>query len=133
MTEREILCRCGGSIRNAEAWKIGRWDWRWLSGALTDGVSVADIDAVLERGGRFLFIETKGPGVPLARGQSLLLQRLARDPRHTVVVLWGEPDAPSLMELIGLRGRVPTSRDEFWQFVANWWTSVSRLQRAEAS
>lgn len=131
MDERVIICRCRGAIRNAEAWKVGRWDWRWLSGALTDGVSVADIDAVIERGGSFLFIETKALGVVIERGQLLLLQRLARNPRHTVVILRGQLDEPEWMEIVGQHGRVPTSRDEFWTFVANWWTSVTRLEKTE--
>lgn len=45
-----------------------------------------DIDGVVEINGSFLFLEEKGPGVPLQFGQMLMFRRLSERPGVTVVI-----------------------------------------------
>lgn len=122
-----VRCRCRGYIVSAEAWKLGRWDWSWLTSAFTDGVRVMDVDALVERNGRFLAFETKGNGVLVPKGQRLALERLARLPEFRVVLLEGAADAPEFMEVIGTGQRRPTDMDGVWNYTADWWQATSRM------
>lgn len=120
-----VKCRCKGYIISAEAWKLGRWDWSWLTSAFTDGVRVMDVDALVERSGRFLAFETKATGVIVPKGQRLALERMARLPEFTVVVLEGNPDEPKWMEIVGTNQRRETDLDGVWAYTANWWQRTS--------
>lgn len=124
---RALKCRCAGYIYSAEAWKLGRWDWSWLTSAFTDGVRVMDIDALVERNGRFLAFETKPIGVAPPRGQKLALERLARLPEFTVGVLEGEPDDPAWFEILGAGRRYEADRDAVWNYTADWWQRTTAL------
>jgi len=130
MNEREIrCCTCRGAIRNAESWKLGRWDWRSLSGAFRRGVTPSDIDGIVENNRQFLIFETKDTDVDIPRGQLLMLQRLAMLPGVTVCVLWGPPDEPLFMEVIGEQRKRTDSR-QLWNFVADWWCRTSIRKEA---
>ena len=61
-------------------------NWRCI-GDLPDGMSVMDVDGVLEHRGHFLWLEYKGPDGLLSVGESLTLEALARCPGHTVLVI----------------------------------------------
>lgn len=124
---KAVKCRCSGYIHSAEAWKLGRWDWSWLTSAFTDGVRVMDVDALVERNGRFLAFETKASGVAVPRGQRLALERMARLPEFTVAVLQGDPDEPMQMELIGTGNAKPCSQDSVWNYAADWWQRTSAM------
>lgn len=72
-------------IRDGEKFLAGRWAWDALgySSAFPGAISFSDIDAVVERKGRFLFLEMKEyrdnrePG-SVPTGQRILLERLAK-------------------------------------------------------
>lgn len=117
---REIICRCGGAIRNAEAWKLGRWSWDWLSSAFPDRISISDLDAIVESNGHLLVFETKGVGVPVEKGQRQLLEQLARVPNSTVCIIWGNPDEPVEIEIIGKGKRSAADRDRIWAIASAW-------------
>lgn len=57
--------------------------------AFPDGQGMTDVDAVIERRGQFLLFECKKPGVPIPKGQEIMLRHLSLDPLFTVGVLWG--------------------------------------------
>lgn len=80
-------------------------DLAMFDGLLPRGASGSDIDGFWEIGGRFLFIEAKGEGVPVPgnEGQGGALRRLARLPGVTVWFIrplgdrwqWRDLGAPS--------------------------------------
>lgn len=60
--------------------------WDDFNEAYPRAIRPTDIDGVVEINGSFLFLEEKGPGVPLQFGQMLMFRRLAERPNVTVVV-----------------------------------------------
>lgn len=125
---REIICHCSGSIRNAEAWKLGRYDWRWLYWCFGRHVRLSDFDYFVECNGHFLVIETKALNAPESRGQYLALERMAALPEFTVVMLWGrEPDCPEFMAELP-RPRQRCDREDVMVFVQNWWRTSNTIR-----
>lgn len=72
------------------------WDYAFLDGCFGESkIKPMDIDGMIERHGHFLFIETKKPDVrKIPTGQMMALERLATSLNSTVLVLFGEPNAP---------------------------------------
>lgn len=62
-------------------------NWGVLDGVLPRGIRPSDLDGVIEMNGRFLWLEYKGPGAALPRGQRLMYEALALTPKHTVMVI----------------------------------------------
>lgn len=130
-----VTCQCRGQILRAEAWTLGRWDWRPVFGSFADNVRPMDIDFIVERNGRFLVFETKAPGVEIAQGQRRALQALSRLPQFTVAVLWGAPDEVQTIQRVrhGRWGtRYPITNPQLWHFCAQWWTHVANNRKRPA-
>ncbi len=107
-------------IKNRDAYRDAAWDWDWLKGCFGSGlIRPSDIDGVVERHGAFLFLEAKPAGKEIGMGQRILLEALARLPQVTVLILWGEPEKPGEMEVIG-RKRVQCDRDDVIAFCRHW-------------
>lgn len=81
---------------------------------------------VVERAGRFLFIETKAPHEALPVGQERLLKELSYLERFTVVLLEGPKSWPEKMERFYFGGRYPraTNREQFQGFVDRWFATA---------
>ena len=80
------------TIRNFEHLAKNTWDWACFDGCFGGTkISMSDIDGVVERGGNFLFVETKAPGATINMGQSILLSHLAKLENAYVLVVWGKP------------------------------------------
>jgi hypothetical protein len=113
-----------GDIRSRTAEENAHWDWSWLNGSFGHTkISPSDIDALVERQGRFLIFETKSLGDNPSEGQWILLKTLARLPDFTVYVLWGKRSWPERMQRIyGTRlGPVESaSREKVQEEVARW-------------
>lgn len=62
-------------------------DWAALTGCFSGHVAPSDIDGVVERRGRCLFLEHKRPGVAIREGQLRLFRCLAGR-GDTVIVIW---------------------------------------------
>lgn len=99
-------------IRDWEKFKRGRWDWTRLGyeAGFPRGIQFTDLDATIEMNGHFLFIETKhheGEGeIPaLQTGQRLYLERLAINPRHLVLVVYGDAAANHVWAVTRFRWR----------------------------
>lgn len=58
--------------------------------AFPEGQGMTDVDAIIERRGQFLLFECKKPGVPIPKGQEIMLKHLSRVPQFTAGVLWGD-------------------------------------------
>ena len=76
--------------------------WDDIAGCFSGGARPTDIDAMVEIGGQFLFIEQKRAGVYLPDGQRKALQRLADvgAGRITVTVLRDVTDNPDAFDVL---------------------------------
>lgn len=88
------------SINSPEAFCASLWDWACLEGCFGGKIRPSDIDGCVERNGHFLFLETKLPEARVPMGQSILLERLAKNPMNTVIFIWGKSGDPKKMKLI---------------------------------
>ena len=69
----------------------GLFSWDWLEGCFGEtNIKAMDLDAIVERRGRFLIFETKRPGVDIPTGQRLTLEARFKTGLFTVVELWGK-------------------------------------------
>ena len=90
------------TFRNsASAGNDGDFHWEWVVDgilAVSPGSKIrpTDIDATLERNGNFLFIETKDEGVPVTKGQHVLLSRLHAIGVFTIMLVWGKKEPAEL-------------------------------------
>ena len=83
------------TIRNRELFEVlrpagfdGLFDWDFLKPAFNGTkIEPMDLDAIVERGGKFLIFETKASGVPIPRGQQITLDRLLSDGNKTLFFL----------------------------------------------
>lgn len=65
---------CGTKVKETD---LGLRDFRWL-GNLPGRIAPMDIDFLLERGGDFLAMEFKPPGVPPSRGALITFRELRK-------------------------------------------------------
>lgn len=92
-----------------------------------------DIDFLVERNGKFLVLEAKGPNVEIGKGQRRALEALARIPQFTVATVWGEPDEPTHLQkcVRGLwRPQTPITSGDLWGWGADWWLYANGRRRA---
>lgn len=101
------------------------WDWSILDGCFGEtNISPSDVDGMVERNGHHLFLETKGDGVEIPMGQWLSYKSLAKKPRTTVIIIWGERNTPTkLLVLWGKleREHFPASCEILWGVVHGWY------------
>ena len=108
------------TIENRKAFDAALWDWGILLGAFPRRVTPSDIDGHTEIGGCHLFIECKGPGVPVPEdGQYISLARLAFHAVNTVVYVWGKPNCPTHYQVIGFPIQACTL-ESFREFCVHW-------------
>lgn len=85
-------------IRDAQMFLSGRWDWDRLGygGCFPSKVSFGDVDALIERRHRFLFIENKSLNsagqatLQMPKGQEIALTRLALLPGVVGLLIAGD-------------------------------------------
>lgn len=85
----------------------GFWNWDILDGCFgKTNIKPSDIDGVTERNGKFLFIETKTPGVEVPMGQRILLNNLVnlKNGFVFVIIIWGNTDNPEYAQTISTLG-----------------------------
>jgi hypothetical protein len=118
------------TIRNPNAYRDGAWDWGFLDGCFAPTrVRVSDIDGIVERRGRFLVIETKPRNELMTKGQQLLLDAFARMENFTVLVIYGEANAPQAMRHWP-RPEQPATAGHVQAFVRDWWGWANGLREA---
>ncbi len=109
------------------------WNWSWIDGCFgITNISPTDIDAVIERNGRILVIETKHLNEELPTGQQLLFEQFSRKAGVVVVVLWGNRDMPEYLQVCtgGVWGAMrPTDKDSFRRGVQRWFETAEQLKR----
>ena len=81
------------NIKNEVFFRDSMWDWTPFNKCFRYGIRISDIDGVVERNGKCLYIETKSPGTPIPIGQQKLHQQWLRK-GDTVLIVWGQPNSP---------------------------------------
>lgn len=106
-------------IRNWDAFKRGRWNWNEFGYEryLTRGCAFGDVDALIESGGRHLFVECKHwgdndnplpnpsePPLGIPKGQWMSLHRLAHKQDIDVWLFYGdgERNIPNYLVEVGV-------------------------------
>lgn len=87
------------NIRDVEYYQGSFWDWSFLNDVFTHNIKVSDIDGVVERNGKFLYIETKRPNKPITTGQDIMHQAWLNQ-GHTVLRIWGIENKPERATLL---------------------------------
>ena len=113
------------TINNAELYMAGVWDWAILDGCFGQTrIRPTDVDGLIERNGKCLFIETKKPGAPIPYGQALLHRALVQA-GFSVVLVWGETNTPSKIKLLTPHASKiyePADIEAFRALVCQWFT-----------
>ncbi len=66
----------------------GVFDWDFLKPAFAPTkIEPMDLDAIVERNGRFLVFETKSQEKPIPQGQVITLEQLAKTRLFTIIIL----------------------------------------------
>lgn len=88
------------SINDPHKYVSNLWDWQCLDGCFGMTIKPSDIDGHVERGGFYLYIETKAPTVTqLSNGQQKAIVRRVRDGITTYMVVWGKPGQPEAIHV----------------------------------
>ena len=94
-------------IQNWQKQIGGAWDWhKLLAGCFGEGkIRITNIDGMAERRAEFLFIETKGVGVPIPTGQDIAFRnlKLKLGPQCLFLIISGPRNNP--MEIVSLGTR----------------------------
>jgi len=120
------------TIRNMEKFASSIWDWGILDGCFGDTrIKPTDIDGCIERNGHSLFIETKGPGVPVPDGQVIMFRNWVKTGVISVLVIWGETNKPQEMMMYtfwGEKSKRPIDLDGLKKAVSSWyeWANQQR-------
>jgi hypothetical protein len=100
-------------------------DWDDLLPCFPRGIAPTDVDGLVEIGSNLLFMEQKGPGVPIPDAQRLALQRASR--REGVTTLFFRPPLRVASDLECLifgngppDGWQPCSRDQLKDWLRAW-------------
>lgn len=132
-----------GNIRDMESAVASIWDWHFLNDCFTRGITVADIDGIIERHGYFLVLEAKRPGAGQPLGQKILYENMVKTGLFTVVYFWGKDNDPDSIECVevlkpekwGERGRVissgkiPYNKGKFINLVGRWYKKANSTPR----
>lgn len=114
------------------------WNWKPVSDLLPGKAGVSDIDGVIERRGRFLFIESKHPGERLSTGQFIMLRNLAvlDEEKVRVVIAYGDRTTGIIeyYKRVTRKGLgVKQTGEEFNAAVKSWFSQASRGRRGDDS
>jgi hypothetical protein len=108
----------------------GLWDWGCLNGCFGDTkIKPTDVDGFVERKGKFLWLETKSPGVKIPYGQARTFKALVRTGLFVVFVIWGQTNKPQEL-LIMQKGKTAPKKQcdlvELRQKTSMWFDYVNR-------
>ena len=120
-------------FKNLSAGNDGVFDWEWLNEAFKPSkITLTDLDAIVERNGQFLVIETKSSN-HLPQGQKILLEQLVRKGSFTIFYVVGKnKDNISFLEIWGLdkksniikyKSQKPSGA-ELFRLVKRWYAMV---------
>lgn len=111
-------------IKDMGQYMAAVWDWGFLGPAL-GRCAVSDLDGIVERGGRFLVLETKRPGVPVPRGQAIMFDAMVAA-GMTVIIIWGHANQPTRVQVWGETTIHPTNAEHLRHLVREWFIRAGR-------
>lgn len=113
------------TINNPDAFCAGLWDWSILDGCFGETkIKPTDVDGFVERHGKFLWLETKAPGASIPHGQMLTFLALQKLQVFTIMVIWGEKNAPVEIQLMTrheIRDKEKCDVTKLQKLVSNWY------------
>ena len=114
----------------------GQFHWEFLKGAFGPSIMPMDMDAVIERNGYFLVIETKNnENVAIPYGQKLSLKTLAKTGYFSVMILYGKsPDKITSYQLwYGDKEYTvkPADAEMVYSRCSSWYSYVNSLPKPE--
>lgn len=109
------------NLRDRDNYRDGAWDWEFLNSCFNWGIRPTDIDGFVERNGYCLYFEAKRASEALKGGQKRALAHLARQPKNTVLVIYGDPNKPVAMEHLGYGEKVAATEADIIEFVSAWY------------
>ena len=116
------------TIKNPEAFIAGVWDWGILRGCFGETkIEPTDIDGLVERKGKFLIIEAKAPSANLQVGQEITFEALRQTGLFTIIVVWGETNKSSRIEVWTREGKFPirtSGLKTLRKIVAKWFLAA---------
>ena len=121
------------NIRNLEVYENSFWDWTPYNSCFGDTmIRISDVDGIVERKGKFLFLETKRPDELLTIGQRRLHDALRETGLFWVLVIRGERNTPINYSL-RIKGmpeekKNVTGEDEIKKVVQKWfkWADIKQ-------
>ena len=121
-------------IRNMKNYTNSVWQWcEVLKGCFGNTtIEPSDIDGIVERNGYFLVIEAKGKNARLSRGQEIMLRRLAKIDKFTVIVVWGDkykPERLLVMTKEGDKNYENINVSKLRHVVIEWWLEANQNGR----
>lgn len=112
------------SIRNIDSFVKNLWDWKILDGCFGKSrISPTDIDGLVERRGKFLMLEGKSLGKDVPTGQQIMFNNLVKTGVFTIIIVWGDPNAPETIQVWG-KEKVVADISIFRKEVEKWYNSV---------
>lgn len=113
------------TIRDLDKYVARLWNWAFLDNCFgATRIRVTDLDGLVEHHDCFLFIEAKGIGAQVPRGQQRLFNALKRR-GDAVLILWGDPGEPRLMSWWPKPSR-PCTTEEVQAEVSRWFAWSER-------
>lgn len=115
-------------IKNWEAYKASLWDLNIFDHCFRPTrLAFGDIDAIVERRGCFLVLETKFPNVNIPQGQARMFNAMVKTGRFDVLIIWGQPSQPESM-LHWQRGHLEyVTLADVKAFIRNWYLKVEGI------
>lgn len=112
------------TIQDPVKFCAGLWDWAILDGCFGETkIKPTDIDGLVERHGKFLWIETKAPGAHIPEGQYRTFQAALKTQAFTVFVVWGETNKPEEVQVMtrhAIHDKEKCDVDKLRNLVARW-------------
>lgn len=113
----------------AETTHLGLRDYQWINDKLPGKVGFMDGDAILERRGNVLMLETKPDGGYIPLGQKITLKALVRMGIH-VWCVWEKKDGKVEVGAMDRRGEVPfvetMSMVKFVRKITDWYQAADQ-------
>lgn len=124
-----------GNIRDMNDYMNNFFPWDRLNEAfIRETIKVTDVDGMVEINGHFIFFEAKGPGsgYSCSAGQKLALQRLAKIPGITVLLVrwtFGDKDEKEILSfshINNLEYNLGNNWDDLWKWCNDWSSFVDK-------
>jgi hypothetical protein len=117
------------NIRDPKDYEATWWDWTPFNECFyPTKIRITDIDGFVERGQKFLVLETKKPKVSIPQGQMIMFEKMVKTGLFTVLVIWGETNTPQQALLITRNDKIEYKEcniDRLKSIIRQWFDFAS--------